>query len=78
MKKLDCAQSIDYLKARAMMTKLDENGYCQIHCHECPLRNQTVTDHCETFEYLHPEKAVKLMQDYADTLVPDDAVVKND
>ena len=30
------------------------------------------------FEYLHPEKAVKLMQDYADTLIPDDAVVKND
>lgn len=66
MKKIDCAKAKDYLRVRAAATKIDENGFCRIHCDDCILKNQDVSDHCETVEYLHPDIAIELMQKFAD------------
>ena len=66
MEKIDCTKTEDYLTTRAIATKIDKNGFCHIHCDECILKKQEITKHCEVLEYLHPEIAIKLMQEYAD------------
>lgn len=66
IKKIDCTKAKDYLRVRAAATKIDENGFCRIHCDDCILKNQDVSDHCETVEYLHPDIAIELMQKFAD------------
>jgi len=65
-KRIDCKNSVDYLKTRAIATKLDENGYCQIHWDDCVLKDQTITKRCEVLEYLYPEESIKILQNYAD------------
>lgn len=66
MEKIDCTKTEDYLTTRAIATKIDENGFCHIHCDECILKKQETSKHCEVIEYLHPDIAIKLMQQYAD------------
>lgn len=66
MPKRDCTKTIDYLKTRAEMTQLDENGFCRIHCDDCALANQIFTKRCEVLEYLYPHEAIKIIQRYAD------------
>ncbi len=66
MEKIDCTKTEDYLTTRAIATQIDENGFCHIHCDDCILKKQEITTHCEVVEYLHPEIAIKLMQQYAD------------
>ena len=66
MERIDCTKAEDYLRTRAIATKIDKNSYCHIHCDDCILKKQEITEHCEVLEYLHPEIAIKLMQEYAD------------
>jgi len=66
MGNIDCTKAEDYLKTRAIATKIDKNGSCHIHCDECILKGQELTDRCEVLEYLHPKEAIKIMQGYAD------------
>lgn len=66
MEKIDCTKAEDYLTTRAIATQLDENGYCRIHCDECIIKRSELTCRCEVVEYLYPEIAIKLMQEYAD------------
>jgi len=64
--KIDCTNTMDYLKTRAKATRISEDGCCRIHCNDCPLMKQKITNKCEVLEYLHPKETIKLLQDYAD------------
>ena len=64
--KIDCNNTVDYLKTRAAATKINKDGYYQTHCDDCVLKNQMITKRCEVLEYLYPEKAIEILQDYAD------------
>lgn len=64
--------AVEYLKERARMTNISENGICQIKCCTCPLgkENNGTNIDCRMFVMLFPEEAVSIIQKWAEEHPP--------
>ena len=66
--------ALKYFQEKARMTKADEKGNCTISCVHCPLFSHNydeVSDSiCGCFELAYPEKAIAIVQKWADEHPP--------
>lgn len=60
-------ETIEYFKTKRRMLKTDNDGTCTINCSTCGLSkyNNGMNIGCCAFEYLCPEKAVAIVEQWA-------------
>lgn len=65
--KIDCNNTINYLKEKNRMTKVNKKGLCTIYCSDCLLShfNNGTSYDCAFFEKLCPEKALSIVQNWS-------------
>lgn len=66
--KIDCSNTLNYLKEKNRMTKVNNKGFCTIYCSDCSLShfNNGTTYDCIFLEKLFPEKALNIVQNWSD------------
>lgn len=59
--------AVEYLKAKARMTKRGDGAVCNISCKDCPIGidNNGVETNCRKLESYYPEKAVEIIEQWA-------------
>lgn len=59
--------AVEYLKAKARMTKRGDGAVCNISCKDCPIGidNNGVEANCRKLESYYPEKAVEIIEQWA-------------
>ena len=59
--------AVEYLKAKARMTKRGDGAVCNISCKDCPIGidNNGVETNCRKLESYYPEKAVVIIEQWA-------------
>ncbi len=59
--------AVEYLKAKARMTKRGDGAVCNISCKDCPIGidNNGVEINCRKLESYYPEKAVEIIKQWA-------------
>lgn len=59
--------AVEYLKAKARMTKRGDGAVCNISCKDCPIGidNNGVETNCRKLESYCPEKAVEIIEQWA-------------
>ena len=60
-------ETVEYFKTKRRMLKTDNDGMCTINCSTCGLSkyNNGMNIGCCAFEYLCPEKAVAIVEQWA-------------
>ena len=60
-------ETVEYFKTKRRMLKTDNDGICTINCSTCGLSryNNGMNIGCCAFEYLCPEKAVAIVEQWA-------------
>lgn len=64
----DCRKAINYIMEKGRMTKISNDGMCQLMCSDCPLSkaNNGTEMVCKAFEREYPERAIIIVQRWSD------------
>ncbi len=68
----DCSKTVTYFKVKNRMTGVDKDGCCNLECSNCSLNsiNNGMDITCDNLERNYPERAVRIVQEYADKHPP--------